>query len=122
VINESPSSSFPYLSVRVRIGNLQYPDCEFDVEAFVDTGFDGGLAVPQGLIPGHVLPRGQQTWIMADGSGMMAPYYRGSVTVGALQPLGTDVIVLPKGALLGRAVTNRYRLTFVYGRQVIHGY
>jgi predicted aspartyl protease len=48
------STRFPYLSVHVRLGNLQYPDFEFDVDALVDTGFSSGLTVPQGLIPSRV--------------------------------------------------------------------
>jgi predicted aspartyl protease len=103
----------------VRLGILQYPDYEFDVEALVDTGFDGGLTVRQAVIPGHVTPRGQQRCTLADGSQIDAYVYRGFVTIGALQPLATYIIVLPHQALLGRAVTNHFRLTFLYGRRVI---
>src|SRR4051794_4938516 len=110
VIVEARSTRFPYLSLHVRIGNLQYPDHEFDIDAFVDTGFDGGLAVPQAQIPSHLIPWSRQQWIMADGSTISAPTYRGFVTVGLLAPLNIIITVLPQGALLGRAVTNRYRL------------
>jgi predicted aspartyl protease len=101
------------------LGNLQYPDYEFDVEALVDTGFDGGLTVPQALIPVRVAPMGQQRCDLADGSLIDAPVYRGFVTIGSLQPVSTYIIVLPHQALLGRAVTNRFRLSFLYGRQVV---
>ena len=113
------SSRFPYLSVHVRLGNLQYPDFEFDVDALVDTGFDSGLTVPQGLIPDRVYSPGQQWCAFADGNHVLVPFYRGFLTIGSLPPISAVVLVLPHQALLGRAVTNHFRLTFFYGRQVV---
>jgi predicted aspartyl protease len=107
------------LPVHVRLGLLQYPDFEFDVEAHVDTGFDGSLTVPQGLIPDRVQPWNQQECILADGSSFYANIYRGFVTVGPLQPIPAIIIALPTQALLGLAVTNHFRLSFLYGREVI---
>jgi predicted aspartyl protease len=122
VISAARSGRFPYLLVHVRIGNLQYPDCEFDVEALVDTGFDGGLTVPPGYIPDRVRSIGQIKCDLADGSTVFANYYGGFVSVGALQPMATIVIVLPHEPLPGRAVTNHYRLSFLYGREVVLEY
>jgi clan AA aspartic protease len=119
VISTVTSTRFPYLSVHVRLGHPLYPDVEFEVEALVDTGFDAGLIVPSALIPQRVMPRGQQRCDLADGSSVLANVYRGSVSIGPFQPIDTFVIALPHQALLGRAVTNRYKLTFYYGRQVI---
>lgn len=113
------STRFPYLSIHVRIGNLQYPDFEFDVDALVDTGFDGGLTVPQGLIPGRVYSPNRQWCEFADGNRVLVPVYLGFLTIGSLQPIDAYVMELPHQALLGRAVTNHFRLTFFYGRQVV---
>jgi hypothetical protein len=63
--------------------------------------------------------RGQQRCNLADGSQIDALAYRGFVSVGTFQPVGTIIIALPHRALLGRAVTDHFRLTFFYGRQVI---
>jgi predicted aspartyl protease len=119
VISAARSSRFPYLTVHVRLGNVQYPDVEFSIDALVDTGFDGGLTVPQALIPARVARYGEHACRLADGSTAMANAYLGFVSVGALQPIGTLIIALPHQALLGRAVTDHFRLTFFYGRQVI---
>jgi predicted aspartyl protease len=103
----------------VSVGNRLYPGCEFDVEALVDTGFDGGLAVPPGLIPDHARAVGETFCILADGSSLRARSYVGFVSVGSLLPIDAIIMEIPGEALLGRAVTNRYRLSFVYGRQVM---
>ena len=118
MIPAARSSRFPYLDVHVRLGNLQYPDFEFDVEVLVDTGFSGGLSVPQGLIPERVRRRTESWCTLADGSIILARTYRGFVSVGPLQPVPTAILVLPNQALLGRDVANHFMLTFAYGRQV----
>jgi len=84
VIQSVRSTRFPCLPVHVRLGNLQYPGFEFDLDALVDTGFDGGLTVPQGLIPATALPLGDLTCNLADGSSMTAFSYLGFVSVGSL--------------------------------------
>jgi hypothetical protein len=119
VISRAQSSRFPYVHVHVRLGNLQFPDYVFDVEALVDTGFSSGLAAPQDLIPQHILSAALSDCTLADGSSFQAKSYWGYVTIGPLQPVGTTIIALPHQALLGREVTDHFRLTFFYGRQVI---
>jgi hypothetical protein len=121
VISAARSLRFPYLDVHVRLGNLQYPDYEFDAEVLVDTGFSGGLSVPPGLIPESVRRRTESWCTLADGSMILARTYHGFVSVGPLQPVATAILVLSNEALLGRAVTNRFMLTFAYGREVILG-
>jgi len=100
------------------LGNLQYPDFEFDVDALVDTGFSGCLAVPHGLVPDRVYSAGRQWCEFADGNHVLVPYYRGYLTIGSLQPIVAYVMELPNQVLLGRAVTDHFKLTFFYGRQV----
>jgi len=107
------------LPVHVRIGNLQYPHHELDLEAVVDTGFDSGLIVPDGLIPDHVPTAGDTMCELADGRSFRARSYRGWVSVGSFPPMPATIIALPGRALLGLAVTNRYRLSFLYGREVV---
>ena len=103
----------------MRLGNVQYPSAEFEIEALVDTGFDGGLTVPESLIPSRVRPSHEMTLTLGDGSTSSAFAYRGWITIGNLQPVEAVIIALPHQALLGRAVTNRYRLSFLYGREVV---
>ena len=113
------SSRFPYLPVHVIVGHTLYPDHELDVEAYVDTGFDGGLIVPTGLIPDRIRSIGETVCTLADGSIVHARSYAGSVSVGSLPQIDTIIMALQGQALLGLAVTNRFQLSFVYGRQVV---
>jgi hypothetical protein len=119
VISPVRSSRFPYLPVHLTIGNPLYPDFQLDIEAYIDTGFDGGLIVPPSMIPDRVHPAGEMDCQLADGSTIRTAAYRGFVSVGSLQPMPAMILTIPGRALLGLAVTNRYRLSFVYGRQVI---
>ncbi len=119
MIQAVTSSRFPYLQVHVQIGNQQYPDHEFDVEPLVDTGFDGGLAVPRSTIPDTVTPAGRSMWNLADGSEITASWYFCYVTIGHLPPVPTVVITLDRKALLGRHVTDKFRLIFDHGRRLV---
>lgn len=89
------------------------------MDALVDTGLSGGPIVPQDLIPSRVYSPGVQRCEFADGNHVLVPYYLGFLTIGTLQTIDTYVIELPHQALLGRAVTNHFTLTFFYGRQVV---
>ena len=119
MISAVRSTRFPYITVHVVLGPLQYPSFEFDIEALVDTGFDGELTVPDSLIPNRVPTRDTVTCDLADGSTFNARAYRGHVSIGTMLPMLAIIIALPHQALLGRAVTNRYRLSFLYGREVV---
>ena len=119
MIQAVANSNFPYLRVHVRIGNQQYPDHEFDVEPLVDTGFAGDLAVPRKLIPATVTPSGLSEWELADGTEISAFWFFGYVTIGQLSPVPTVIITLNSHALLGRHVTDRFRVIFDHGRRLL---
>jgi len=85
----------------------------------VDTGFDGGLAVPQAVIPATVSPVGESVWYLADGTEIKAHSYFCYVSIGHLPPVSTAVITLDGDTLLGRHVTDQFRVTFDYGHQII---
>ncbi len=114
------SSNFPYLPVHIQIGrSFQTIDFEFDIEPLIDTGFDGGLAVPRDLIPDSVTPIGRSDWRLADETEISTFAYFGYVIIGQLPPVPALVIALAEEALLGRQVTNNFRLIFDHGSQVI---
>jgi predicted aspartyl protease len=119
MIQAVTSSRSPYLDIKVRIGDYDHPDFEFDIEALVDTGFDGGLAVPPALIPSTVPSVGESAWYLADGTEIKAQSYFCYVAIGHLQPIPTAVITLDGDVLLGRHVTDQFRVTFDHGRRVI---
>jgi predicted aspartyl protease len=110
---------FPYVRIRVQIGSPQHIDQVLDVEAMVDTGFDGGLALPADLIDHVIAPDTHLPWQLADGSEILTPTYVGSVTIEPHQPVVTAIIALGEEPLLGRDVTDHFRLIFDHGRQII---
>ncbi len=77
------SSRFPYLPIRPCIYVRGAADLDFDIEALLDTGFDGGVAVPADLLAGYP-PAGYLPWSLADESEVLTPAYRGEVTTGIL--------------------------------------
>src|SRR6266508_838272 len=87
----------PYVPLRFRIGNLVQ-----DAEAFLDTGFDGGIAIPAHLSPTERPADGATRWDLADGSEVLAPYYVATVELGELGTLPTIVTVLGEEPLVGR--------------------
>ncbi|HEY7063328.1 MAG TPA: hypothetical protein VII06_17755 [Chloroflexota bacterium] len=105
--------------VHISIGSAFITEFECDFEPLVDTGFSGAVAVPRGLIPASVIPETLSDWRLADGTQVTAPTYTGYVTIGQLPPVLADIIVLENAALLGRAVTNQFRVIFDHGTRVI---
>jgi hypothetical protein len=113
------SSRCPYLSINVRLGDYNRPEFEFDIEPLVDTGFDGGLAVQSAQIPPTVSPIGESVWYLADGTEITARSYFCNMTIGDLQAVPTAVITLGSDSLLGRHVTDQFRVTFDHGQQLV---
>jgi predicted aspartyl protease len=120
MIQAVTSTNYPYLQVHVQVGpDRRSPHFEFDAEPLVDTGFDGGLAVPPGTIPGHVPLSGQLPWTLADGSDLTTDFYVGYVIIGHLRPVPTVIIALSGDTLLGRHVIDNFRLTFDHGSTIL---
>ena len=89
------------------------------LEALVDTGFDGAIVVPADLVTDVELPPTYLRWKLADGSQVTSPAYRGTLQIGDMTPLRVTVTVLGDETIIGRAVTDRFRVTLDHGRQVI---
>jgi clan AA aspartic protease len=114
------SSRFPYVSIRVIIRQtLASNQQSLDLEAMVDTGFDGGVVIPSDLLDPALTPVRQLPWSLADGSEVLLPAFLGSVQIGNLPPVTTIVMPLGDEPLIGRQVTNNYRVIFDHGNQVI---
>ena len=108
------SSHFPYVPV-----HLQVRDTEADVEALVDSGFDGDIAVAQAVVADGRPPDGHQYWGLADGSEVLAPYYLGRVGLGQLGTYAAVFLALGGEPLIGRGLTDRFTVILDHGRQVI---
>ncbi|HZR97988.1 MAG TPA: hypothetical protein VFE37_04735 [Chloroflexota bacterium] len=108
------SGRFPYLPLHMTVG--QHTE---DLEALLDTGFDGDLAVPADSLPSGQRPTGYNRWILADGSSVFAITYRGTVQVGPFGPFPVLVTAIGDEPLVGRGVSDRLRITLDHGQQVI---
>ncbi len=107
------SSRFPFLPVRLHLGQQTY-----DQEALLDTGFDGGMAVPPFLLEGRE-PDWQQIWTLADGSKVPSPVYRGIAHLGDFQPITVLVVALGDEWMIGLGILNHFSITFDHGERVI---
>lgn len=108
------SSRFPYLLIHIEIRRGSH-----DVEALIDTGFDGGVALPPEMIMNGEPPDGYQRWKLANGSTVLAPFYRGTVQIGKFLPFRMLVVAMGQGPVIGRGVTDRFTVIFKKGKQVI---
>ena len=107
------SSRFPFLPVRLEVHQVLYED-----EALVDTGFDGGMAVPPILLTGLV-PDWYHLWTLADGSQVPAPVYRGVVRLGDFQPISVPIVALGDECIIGLGIVNRFAVMFDHGERVV---
>ncbi len=107
------SSRFPFLPIRLDVGQETYEE-----EALLDTGFDGGMAVPPFLLAGQD-PDWYQLWTLADGSHVTTPVYRGVVGLGDFQPIPILVVGLGDEWMIGLGILNRFSTTFDHGQRVI---
>lgn len=112
----SSNIRFPYMPVHVQVGTSN--KVEFDIEALVDTGFGGGVAIPKGVVDISHLPSIDSTWILADGTEILTPAYLGYVTIASQQPVLAAIIILGDESLLGRQVTNHFSVTFDHGQKI----
>ncbi len=108
------SDRFPYLPVRLTIGGR-----EAQFEALLDTGFDGGVAVPEDTIASGQTAEWSLSFYLADGSVVDVPAYLGRVQVGELLPVTTIIITLGGEPILGRAVTDQFKITLDHGQRIV---
>ena len=114
IIGRLTSSRFPYLPIQVQVRQGLH-----DVEALLDTGFDGDVVLPVGSILNGQLPDRYVPCELADGSVIFAPFYRGNVQVGALDSFPAAVVAMGDEPIVGRGVTDRFTVILDYGQRLI---
>ena len=107
------NSRFPYLPIRLHVRQQAS-----EMEALIDTGFDGGMAVPPDVFAGQP-PDWYQRWALADGSQVLAPAYLGTVQVGDFDPVQTLIIALGDEPLVGLDMVTRFSVILDHGQRVI---
>lgn len=108
------SSRFPYFPMHLDVRGRSE-----DVEALLDTGFDGDVAMPPGLMTNSQPPDYLETWTLADGTQIVVPTFLGSAQVGGLPAFPIALTALGNEPLVGRGVSDRFRVTLDHGRRVL---
>ena len=105
----SRHSPYPFLRVSCRIQGR-----DFDISGFVDTGYDGGLVIPESERVGFVEPMTLIPIRLGDGSQINAGEYIGTLTLEDRQ-LEVTVLFLGNEYLIGREVVDQLHLCFHHG-------
>lgn len=105
---------FPYLPLRLHVRDRTYA-----VEALIDTGFDGYVAVPPELVADGGPPDDFHIWILADGSQVVAPFYLGTVHVGDVGSAPAAITALGDEPIVGRGIIDRFLLHLDHGERVV---
>ena len=108
------SFRFPYVRFTLQVGGHS-----FDGEALIDTGFDGGFAVPPRLLQDVGTPDGYALWEPVVGSPVLAATYRATFQIDALGPFPVTVTTLGDEILVGLEVITRFLVTLDHGQRVV---
>jgi|Deesub1362B_J571_1020462.scaffolds.fasta_scaffold10007_2 predicted aspartyl protease len=106
------SRRYPYLPFRCQVG-----EWSFDDWAYVDTGFDGGLIVPESEAPMLGIPLKPTLVELGDGSLILALEYEGLIRLGEAE-MPVMVLCLGTEYVLGREVIDELRICFHHGQRV----
>lgn len=89
----------------------------------MDTGFDGGIAVPPATFAGSVppAPHWEEPWSLADGSLVIAPTYLGTMEIAGLVgtvPLSVAITLLGDEPLVGMQALRHFSLLIDHGATI----
>lgn len=108
------SAHSPYIPINVQVkGKIK------NFEALIDTGFDGNVVIPRYELMNGELPAGYLPCKLADGSKIAAPFYEGIIKIGKLPSLNIIILAIGDECLIGRGVTDKFKVIFDHGRKVI---
>ena len=95
------------------LAHVQIRQWDAEVEALLDTGFNGDVAIPADVLPDVGPPDGHSRWTLADGSPVFAPYFVGTVHLIGLGPFTAVFIVLGDELSLEREERRTSRLFWI---------
>jgi len=87
--------------------------------AYLDTGFEGFLVVPQTVAATFGSPDVVSVWGLGDGSETQGADYLGEVEIlGSAQTIPAEVTCLGEEWILGLGVLNHFHIIFDHGQSV----
>jgi predicted aspartyl protease len=108
------SRRFPYIPLQVQVRQRKEK-----IEALLDIGFDGDIAIPKGLLTNGDPPDGLLPWQLADGSRIIAPAYIGRVKIGNIASFPVVIIALGDESIVGQGVIKNLTITLDHGRKIV---
>lgn len=105
---------FPYVQFALQVGQHS-----FDGEALIDTGFDGGFAMPPFLLQDVGPPDGHAVWQPVVGPPVVAQTYHATFQIDALGSFPVTVTALGDEILVGLQVISHFAVTLDHGRRVL---
>lgn len=111
-----PGYKYPYLQVGLSIGRYE----ESNISAYIDTGFEGYLVVPEEYTEKLGFPPFITDWEVADGAIIATAEYLGTVQIPEIGfSVDARITCLGSEFLIGRGVIDNLRVVLDRGQQVI---
>ena len=108
------SSFFPYLEIVFEVRGFGKKDF-----AYIDTGFDGFLIIPNTFVSSLGDPDFVSRWELGDNSLTYGADYLGEISVpGLTPPTKGQITCLGDEWILGLGIINQFRVVFDHGRTV----
>lgn len=107
------SSRFPYLPIKVSTKK------DFELEALLDTGYDGGVILPPKLISNGEVSGWLVDCKLANDLIIEAPAYIGSVRIGNKKLNNITVLIMGDEPIVGLEIMKYFKVIFDHGRKVI---
>ncbi len=106
------SEVYPFLSVAFKVRGT-----EGEALAYVDTGFDGGLILPERCLTELGEPDNVSVVELGNGTQIAVPEYLGTVTIGE-RTFEVSVLCVGDEHILGREIVDGVKICFVRGRRI----
>ncbi|MBI2886321.1 MAG: hypothetical protein HYY02_03830 [Chloroflexi bacterium] len=108
------SINYPYLHISWQVRGVEQQGW-----AYLDTGFDGHLAVPESMLAELGLPDYLTPYRLVGEQRIWAPSYEGSLTLLGFDPsFPASIVALGTELLLGRHLIDRFTVTFDHGQRL----
>lgn len=108
------SFRFPYLHIKVSITKK-----DFEWEALIDTGYDGGVIIPPTLITNGEVSGWLVDCKLADNSIVEVQAYLGSVRLGDKKLNNITVLIMGDEPIIGRGIIKHFKIILDHGQKVV---
>lgn len=109
------SPHVPYIPVRIEIPDA---DTSLLIEALVDTGFNGEVALPAASLHARPSVLGNLDIRMADGSEISVPVYLGTIQIGSRRIGPITVLMLGDEPIIGLGVATQFRVVIDHDQSI----